>query len=206
MTVARLGGAQQGPSRHRYRCATVGLDPAETHSHAAVRAVMSMSEPQRPSQLPCQTMDSRTSSDPFVRNRHRWAAALWLVTAAVKAPDLAHGWRGVLAFLLTAVLWGVIAYMLGSHKDRDRQDFWRPLIGVWVTFLIILIGWASTLSILDGRVDWRWVLPLSMYAGMLLLVVDAYRRTRAGLPWRRSSDDRGRRGGTRSAHAAERTD
>jgi MFS family permease len=131
-------------------------------------------------------MDSRVSSDPFVRNRHRWAWALWIAAVVFNADDARDGWQGLGAVVLTVIFWGVLAYMLGSHKDRESPDFWRPLIGAWVLIMLATAVWTLAVGLVGTGLDWRYLWPFIFNAFLLELVVTAYRRTSAGLLWRRS--------------------
>lgn len=62
---------------------------------------------------------------------------------ALTVRDTTIGWRVAFAFAFSAVVWAVIAYMLGSHEDRDTPGFWRPLIGVWSAIVALSIAWAA---------------------------------------------------------------
>lgn len=129
-------------------------------------------------------VETRQSSEPFVRNRHRWALGFWVVVVLLNVEALTDGWRGVVSFIGSAMIYGVIAYMAGSHKNRDDAAFWRPLVPVWAFILAATVAWAVYLSVADGEVAWRAAGSLILQGLLAALVVVAYRRTSDGKPWR----------------------
>ncbi|GAA0974563.1 hypothetical protein GCM10009562_16020 [Nocardioides aquaticus] len=120
----------------------------------------------------------------IARNRHRWAAGLWVVVVLLNLEALANGWRGAVSFVGSAMVYGVIAYMVGSRQDRDHVTFWRPLLVVWVFIVAATVAWTIYLSVADGEIAWRAAESLILQGLLMALVISAYRRTNAGRPWR----------------------
>lgn len=122
-------------------------------------------------------------------NRHLWAGLLFVVVALLNLPDLTRGWQGIGDFVAVTVMWGAIAYLLGSHRDRDHPGFWRPLVAFWTAYLVAVLVWSAVVllgSDNDDDVSVTYtLLGVLVPAGLLVLCVDAARRTAQGLPWRR---------------------
>ncbi|VXB56740.1 hypothetical protein [Nocardioides sp. AX2bis] len=94
-----------------------------------------------------------------------------------------------MSFVGSAMVYAVIAYMVGSRQDRDHVAFWRSLLVAWVFIVAATVAWTIYLSVADGEIAWRAAESLILQGLLMALVVSAYLRTSAGRPWRSTPDD-----------------
>ena len=132
-------------------------------------------------------MASQDHPDPltdWVRtNRHWLALAALLFLLAGRAEDLFAGTvGGLLSFVRYAGLYGLVMWMLGSHRNRNRTDFWPRFVIGWGVVLAAEVAFAVTAAV-RGTFGFTPLLSLGYVGSFVWFSVFAHRCTRRGLSW-----------------------
>ncbi|MDO9456645.1 hypothetical protein [Nocardioides sp.] len=132
-------------------------------------------------------MTSASDRDPirewFSRKRAQLAGVMWFLVVLAQVGDLVSGELSrQVAWVHTAVFFGLLTWSIGSRADRNEPRFWLRFALAWSAYLAVRLA-LLVVSVVRDRFEPLGLFTIVLAAGFLAQDVWRYRRTRRGVAW-----------------------